>query len=594
MKRYAKERPAVSIKEFFSTEKEINQLEWKEIYTITDLHPEYVPQGMAVHEDTLYHTVHKHDKKSVLIIFNKKDATLRVIKEIVLPLEATHTSDLTLYKGHFYAIDYHSNQIYQYDFAELRTKLVLKLVKKVRVTKDGRRFGSMEIIDTHEREYLVVTSFLNDNRMYVFDFDKFFRQALGFEKSLEFSTEASYFTQGLYYHRTRGSLFHSVNRFDVDFIYELDTERLLQTKNYHQAIRRTFLAPSKMVEDIAVQDTLLYTSDESTSKLYVADLANVTVRTDYDFNDVRKAPYYDKLLSHRARVWDFQENTLDAFVEVLSTRIKYIEIDVRFSSDNVGYVYHDSFFTDGTEKFRFSEKTWAEVEEYRYLHKDIRITKFEDLVLHFATHKKPGQYLAIDLKDFGYEQYIFDLCARHGILDSVLVFTWTPQVIFEFDRLFTENGQSFPLYFSHVRVDSMFKYFFIPAFLNYRNFFVSFFDFVLIGNTNYKQPLGKYEKGYRHVPYFARLPDDLVAVLKKYSGGVCVTKKSYRWGDSLLKRYKAEGLKIAIFGAFFGLVKIDTQKAFEYEARKDYVDIVFMDDLSRITISDLESISQTE
>ena len=71
MKRHAQQRPAVSIKEFFSTEKQINQLEWKEIYTVTDLHSEYVPQGIAVHEDTVYHTVHKHEKKSVLIIFSK-------------------------------------------------------------------------------------------------------------------------------------------------------------------------------------------------------------------------------------------------------------------------------------------------------------------------------------------------------------------------------------------------------------------------------------------------------------------------------------------------------------------------------------------
>lgn len=585
MKPSRSEASTTPIHEFFSTEKDINQLSWKEIFALKDLNEDYIPQGIAVGEDVVYHTIHKKDAKSVLIVFKKNDPTLKLVKELDLPPEATHTSDLTIYKGDFYAIDYHSNYIYQLDYKELKNKLVLRVVRKVRVTKSGRQFGSFEIVEHNGREYLFVTTFLKDNRMYVFDFDLFFRQRLGFDKSLLFSVESSFFTQGLCLSSSAKSLFHSVNRFGVDFIFELDIERLLSTKDYRRSILRSFLGPDKMIEDVAIEGDLLYTSDEYVHKIFHANLTEARGAEGYVFNDLSGVPYYEKLLSHRARVWNFQENTLDAFVEVLSTNVKYIEIDVRFSSDDVAYVYHDSFFKEGKKKFRFSEKTWAEVEGYRYEHKELQISKLEDVIGHFATYKKQGQTLALDMKDFGYEQYIYDLCRKHGILDSVIIFTWTPQVLFAFDEIFAREGVSFPLYFSHVRVDSMFKYLFVPAFLNYKRFFVTFMDFVLIGNTNYREPLGKFEKGYRHVPYFAELPEDVKALLKKYQGGVCVTKKRGKWGDELLKQYKSEGLKIALFGAFFGMVKIDTKEEFEYEASKDYVDLVFMDDLSKIPSS---------
>ena len=573
---------ATPIHEYFSSEKSIGQLQWQERFSLAELNEKYVAQGMVTHEDTLYHTIHKKDKKSILIIFNKENKKLRVLKEIVLPAEATHTSGLKIYKNKFYSIDYHSNYIYQFDFKELKDKLELELIKKVRLTKEDRQFGSFEIVEINGTEYLLVTSFATDNKLYIMDFHQFFRQNKGFECSLFFSVESSYFTQGLFIPKDKKRLFHSVNRFGVDFIYELNLERLLTGKNYRLAISRTFLGPNKMIEDLAIQDNIVYTSDEFTNKLYSANLGKAIPMKNYNFNDLRDVKYYEKLLSHRARVWNFEENTLDAFMEVLTTNIKYIEVDLRFSSDDIAYVYHDSYFVHGKEKFRFAEKTWSEIESYRYEYNDLHISKFNDLIQYFAKHRKKGQNLAIDLKDFGYEQFIFDTCKKHKILDSIIIFTWTPQIIIEFDKIFKTSRTSFPLYFSHVRVDSIFKYFLIPALLNYKHFFITFFDFVLIGNTNYKTPLGKYTKGYRHVPYFSSLPKDLKEILKKYKGGICVTKKLFRWGDGLLKKYQKEGLKIAIFGAMFGFIKINTKEKFEYEAKKPYVDIVFMDDLNQM------------
>lgn len=460
--------------------------------------------------------------------------------------------------------------------------LHLKLLQKVRVTKEPLQFGSLEIVEHDQKELLLVTSFIKTNHLYVFDFDAFFRKRMGFERSLVCAIESSYFTQGLALSEDSTRLYHSVNRFGVDVIFELDIATLLESKQYRRSIVRSFLAPHTMVEDISVQDNTMYTSDEATNKLYEADLSTAVQAIDYKPNDLSYVPYHDKLMSHRARVWNFEENTIDAFAEVLHTNVRYIELDVRFSSDDIPYIYHDSFFVHGKETFRFAEKTWAEIESYRYAHNHVRITTLEEVLAHFALHRAPHQILALDIKDAGVERLLYAFLEKHNVIQHVVLFTWTPQVVFALDNVLIEKNTTIPIFFSHVRVDSVFKYLFIPSLLNYRRFFLGVKDFILIGNSNYKQPLKKYERGYRHVPYFAELPDDLVAVLKKHKGGVCVTKKAYRWGDQLLKKYKKQGLQVAIFGAFFGLVPIDTKEKFEYEAQKDYVDIVFMDDLSKM------------
>jgi hypothetical protein len=575
---------ATPLHEFFGTEEEIFTLNWQEHFSVDTLNKHYIPQGLIHDEDVIYHSIHKRNKKSILIIFDVKSQTYQPLCQLVLPHEATHTSDLTIYKNKFYAIDYHSNYIYEFDLAGLQkgTQARLVLKNRVRAQFENLKFGSLEIVLHDDTEYLLLTSFGNDNRLFVLDFRKFFDDLEGFESALVFSIAASYFTQGLYFDVQKNFLYHSVNRFNKDFIYELDVLTLLNKKSYEEAISRVFLGPGPMIEDLSVQSNVVHTSDEKTMGIYSASFDSSRAVSDYNFNDISDTKYYEKLLSHRARVRDFEENTLDALSEVLSTNVKYIEIDIRFSSDGTAFAYHDPHFTSGRKKFRFSERTWKEISEYRYRHKDMKISTLEDILEHFAKHKKEGQILAIDIKDFGFEEKLFELFKKHDLLESIIVFTWTPQTIFALDEIFQKRGVSFPLYLSHVRTDSIFTFLGLPWFLNYRGYFLNLGPLVLIGQKNYKTPLGKYALGYLHVPYFRTLPRDLVAVLKRYNGGICVTKKTGTWGDRHLKKLKAQGLKVTVFGAFFGYFRINTKEAFEYEAKKPFIDIVFMDDLSRI------------
>jgi glycerophosphoryl diester phosphodiesterase len=153
----------------------------------------------------------------------------------------------------------------------------------------------------------------------------------------------------------------------------------------------------------------------------------------YNFKNIE---YYDKLLSHRARVSFFQENTLDAFIEVLKTDIKYIEMDIRFSKDDECYLYHDSYFIDGEEVFRIADNDKQYINNIKYSNINSPITKLTDLLDAFSKNKKDGQVIAIDIKDYGYEEELYNMFEKYNILDSVIIFTWTPQTILKFDELF--------------------------------------------------------------------------------------------------------------------------------------------------------------
>ena len=567
------------IQEYFLEEKKLNLLEWEEAFFLWDIDDDYVAQGIIhVWDDMILHTVHKKDKKSILILF-KHWKKFKYIDKFVLPAEATHLSDLTVYNWDLYWIDYHSNFIYRFDLNELVNNFKIKLLKRIYTWV--KNSGSLEIIEKKDKTYLLVTSFLDDKNMYVFDFDKIFENDIEPEKSLMCSINNSFFVQWLYYSNDRKTLFQSVNRFWNDVIYEVDFDKLLKIKNINWAIVKSFVWPWRMIEDIVVKWDHIYTSDEWTNKLYYANINSAKLLRKSSIYDFKNIEYYDKLLSHRARVAFFQENTLDAFTEVLKTWVKYIEMDIRFSKDDECYLYHDSFFNDWWNNFRIADNNKEYINKIKYSEINTPITKLVDLLKVFSRNKKKWQILAIDIKDFWYEDELYRMFEKYKILDSIIIFTWTPQTIFKFDEIFNSGKKSFPLYLSHVRTDSLFKYLWIPFILWLFRKFIVIKDFVLIWNNTYKKNLWQYSKWFRHVPYFTKLPLDLAEILKKYNWWICVTRK-FTFKDSLLKKYHKMWLKVTLFWAIFWLIKIKDRRTFLNEAKKYYVDIVFVDDIESI------------
>ena len=299
-----------------------------------------------------------------------------------------------------------------------------------------------------------------------------------------------------------------------------------------------------------------------------------------------KIKYWEKLLSHRGRGFNFEENTLEVVRKIISLDIKYVEIDVRLSKDNVYFLYHNPIFKDGFKKFNFKDLNSTEIEKIKYKKTGQKIPKLEEILKIFKSEKKEGQILAIDLKDFGREEELLNLIQKYDLLKSVILFSWTPQSLFKFDKIFQEKPEyKIPIFFSHTRIDSIFNHFFFTYFINLFKNFVSFKDILFLNNYTYKKDLGKFSKGYRHVVYFEEFPKDILEILEKTNGGICASvKNSYfpKWGLKYFRFFKNHNLKVAVYGTFFGILKLDRKKFFENLAKQKEIDIVFMDDLSDI------------
>jgi hypothetical protein len=375
------------------------------------------------YKDYIFFSIHAKDTKSVILVFKDVGEKFEFINEMDMPLEATHTSDLTIYQDKLYAIDFYSDFVYEFEIREKDGIVELDLFKKAKIALDNKKFGSFAIIEREDQVLLLATSFNYDNTIWVFDFEDLFVKQLGFEDSLIFETEGSFFTQGLYYQKNKNRLYISVNRFGKDFIFKIDFENFFLYKDINKAIEKVFLAPGRMVEDIYVDDDYIYTSDEEVDKIFKASIKN---QTEVDLNsvfDLKDYRYFDKLLSHRNRVQDFQENSLDGFVSVLRTGIKYIEVDVRLSADNIYFTYHDPHFKHGIRRFRFYDKTLNEIRRERYKNKKLRISTFEDVMKYFAENRQEHQVMAIDVKDYGEEEILIDIIEKYGMIDYVEFYT---------------------------------------------------------------------------------------------------------------------------------------------------------------------------
>jgi hypothetical protein len=76
---------------------------------------------------------------------------------------------------------------------------------------------------------------------------------------------------------------------------------------------------------------------------------------------------------------------------------------------------------------------------------------------------------------------------------------------------------------------------------------VPFIPIVLIGEYFYKKPLGNFTHGYQHAYFSKELNQELITMLSKNGGGVCVSKKILT--KELIVFNKHHNIKTAVFAA---------------------------------------------
>ena len=111
-----------------------------------------------------------------------------------------------------------------------------------------------------------------------------------------------------------------------------------------------------------------------------------------------------------------RENTMAAFEDAVAMGYRYMEIDVRTSSDGVLVVFHDESLdriTDGAG--RLSEKTWEELSALRLRASGEPLLRFEELLTRWE-----DVHLNVDLKDEASVEEFARLVEAHGAHDRVL------------------------------------------------------------------------------------------------------------------------------------------------------------------------------
>nr|WP_210051461.1 glycerophosphodiester phosphodiesterase [Nesterenkonia lacusekhoensis] len=111
-----------------------------------------------------------------------------------------------------------------------------------------------------------------------------------------------------------------------------------------------------------------------------------------------------------------RENTMAAFEAAVAMGYRYLEIDVRTSSDGVLVVFHDETLeriTDGTGPL--SEKTWQQLAGLRLRASGEPLLRFEELLTRWE-----DVHLNVDLKDGASVDEFARLVEAHGAHDRVL------------------------------------------------------------------------------------------------------------------------------------------------------------------------------
>lgn len=141
----------------------------------------------------------------------------------------------------------------------------------------------------------------------------------------------------------------------------------------------------------------------------------------------------ERLASHRLRGFDTQESTVRGLERALAAGVCHIEIDVRLSQDGVPVVFHDPFFQGDDGAWYFvDEKNLAELKSHRALS---QMATLEEMCRCFSVQKRLVTRLHLDVKIAGQEAAIYDILVRHELLAQVVLVSWLPSVLFEFNRL---------------------------------------------------------------------------------------------------------------------------------------------------------------
>ena len=236
-----------------------------------------------------------------------------------------------------------------------------------------------------------------------------------------------------------------------------------------------------------------------------------------------KLNYNTKYLNHRLYGYLNSMFTQPTFENAILSGAPYIEIDIRFSKDRIGYVYHDpkTKKQELGKRVKINKVNSDKLELLRFPDNQ-KMLKLDKAIKLFKSLKKKNQYLCLDIKDLGAERQIDELISSHDLIDSIVIISWIPRVLINFHEI----GSKLPLFLSHINLVGSKSLFAKSIYKFLKNRILRLSDFVLIGEKKYADSLLNYQTGFQHALFLTEIPSKLKMIIKDSDGGVCISKKS--------------------------------------------------------------------
>ena len=250
----------------------MKDIKWKEIFNLANLDKEYVAQGIEVYKNYLLFTVHKADKKSILLVFNiKENGELIYLFSTDFPKIATHVSDLSIYQDILYGIDYSSNNLYEIDIDKTIEEKKLIIINEIPTYL--KRSGSIIISKYKNKKILFISQFIINNKISAYSFDNLTDK----QKKTLLEIDAKHYIQGLY--EKDDLVYVSSNKYGTDPIFIINKKEMLENTSINIPSTVAINSPGRMVEDIVVFNDYIVTSDEETNTIYISKSSITNILT---------------------------------------------------------------------------------------------------------------------------------------------------------------------------------------------------------------------------------------------------------------------------------------------------------------------------
>ncbi len=265
-----------------------------------------------------------------------------------------------------------------------------------------------------------------------------------------------------------------------------------------------------------------------------------------------------KFLSHRLLGFGQGESTLSALEHAMNANIPYLEVDTRVSKDGVIYINHNPTIESKRGSLTIAKSDSKKIDAFIAKNK-LATPKLDAFLALYTKRKNTKQMLMLDIKDYGFEKLHLSFVTKYKLMNNIAWVSWIPQTLLILDSL----APHMPKILSYIPVNSFFHTF--TQNLTIKK--IPFIPIVLIGEKYYKKKLVTYAHGFQHAYFSLELNSELVAMLSKNGGGVCVSKRFLT--KELIAFNRAHNIKTTVFS-------VEDRK--EYQKLSSFgADIIFCD-----------------